>query len=689
MTFFSTLSSASTQYLKAPLAPSRKRSQMPDPKRDDIDDFLSSDFELSFASNMSLNSPPRDTMTLAQDHDVPMDISPAYRPMQKENEKTNRPTTRPRASTSAARIFGQDMSNGNFSNDSVSTKTGSQANSKRTQRSALPMEWMAVSEPLRTSKTIDGNLFAPPPDVSISLPSDDAMDVDPAPVVSAQDLLPSPPLSAAPAVTEFTNLFYGVMTQSCLDTPGGPQPKKRRSLSPETISRVDHEPSSSPAPSSPSQHKLDRMANFSKPALQGLGIPPNANKRARRIVFSALVQPGVPSPQSAYPMLDSDTSPEKQSALELPPSRRAFSMVPSTLEHFSDEGSSFDGPDMSSPAQAYAKRQHVKAIRRRDGTEDFRPLTGATAMVQRDMFESPSAKFMAAGLPGFGDNETSGKILPCHRVREDGLMRVVPKTLDDLLDGAYNSRIASFHIIDCRFDYEYTGGHIPGAVNINTNAGVEEFLLGAQKPKPSVSGDSQKKTILVFHCEFSAKRAPTFAKHLRAKDRAMNNHLYPKIHYPEIYILEGGYCEYYKQCASRCRPRGYVTMDDPNFALFRKEDLDQFRKGKFGRTKSYAYGDLALKVAGMTQQPSKRNTAPAGAPQLFAAANAARTRRNGLSTVTEIGNTTQTDDEETDIGDSPCPPPNKGTMLLSKAKRLGRVTMTRAETFDAARMTSY
>lgn len=256
------------------------------------------------------------------------------------------------------------------------------------------------------------------------------MDVDPAPEVSAQDLLPSLPLSAAPAVTEFNNLFYGAMTQSCLDTPGGPQPKKRRSLSPETISRVDHEASSSPAPSSPSQHKLDRMATFAKPALQGLGVPPNASKRARRIVFSALVQSGVPSPPSAYPALDAAAPPEKRSALELPPSRRAFSMVPSTvLEHFSDEGSSFDDPDMSSPAQAYAKRQQVKAIRRRDGTEDFRPLTGATAMVQRDMFESPSAKFMAAGLPGFGDNETSGKILPCHRVREDGLMRVVPKTV--------------------------------------------------------------------------------------------------------------------------------------------------------------------------------------------------------------------------------------------------------------------
>jgi M-phase inducer tyrosine phosphatase len=80
-----------------------------------------------------------------------------------------------------------------------------------------------------------------------------------------------------------------------------------------------------------------------------------------------------------------------------------------------------------------------------------------------------------------------------------------------LLDGHYDSQIRDFHVIDCRFDYEYNGGHIPGAVNINTTNQLEELLLGPSlmKPRPSVSGDSQKKTILVFHCEFSAKRAPT------------------------------------------------------------------------------------------------------------------------------------------------------------------------------------
>ena len=78
-----------------------------------------------------------------------------------------------------------------------------------------------------------------------------------------------------------------------------------------------------------------------------------------------------------------------------------------------------------------------------------------------------------------------------------------------LLDGVYNSRIASFTVIDCRFDYEYNGGHIEGAININSTARLEQELLGLLRPKPTVSGDNVKQTVLVFHCEFSAKRAPT------------------------------------------------------------------------------------------------------------------------------------------------------------------------------------
>ena len=79
------------------------------------------------------------------------------------------------------------------------------------------------------------------------------------------------------------------------------------------------------------------------------------------------------------------------------------------------------------------------------------------------------------------------------------------------MDGAYNDRINNYFIVDCRFDYEYNGGHIEGAININTTAGVQEYFLGpnASKPAPSTSVDSTKKTVIVFHCEFSHERAPT------------------------------------------------------------------------------------------------------------------------------------------------------------------------------------
>ncbi|KAG6874084.1 hypothetical protein C0995_006941 [Termitomyces sp. Mi166 len=677
--------SRTSPFLSPPAAPSRKRSERPI-QRQDIDDFLSSDLEVSFASTVSIHSPPRKPASLAPEEDYaePMDISPAPPP-----KPALKAGARPRAFTSSARLFGNDLSNGGgglMPSPSIDLSPSVKSSSlKKIQRSALPTEWLMVAPP----KT------APPEAPALA---DDAMDVDTSymadqPAATVYSFVPTP-ASAAPTVACFDNLFFNTMSPGrSLEAPSDPEPKKRRSLSPEPVRSFEIDNSSSPMQPSPSQSKLERLesntlfSRLSKPTLEGLGVPSSSlTKRPRRPALSTVVPPSNARPvHAAYPVPEfakddqDDSSP--RGAL---PVRRAFSaLIPqsSFLDGLSDE-SSFDGPDMSSPAQAYSKRQQVKTIRRCDGTDDFRSLTGATAL---KMTESPSARFMAAGMPGFGDNEAHGKILPCHRVREDGLMRINCRTLDDLLDGRYNSRIVDFHIVDCRFDYEYAGGHIPGAVNINTTAAVEELLLGPSltKPKPSVSGDAIRKTILIFHCEFSAKRAPTFAKHLRARDRAMNNHLYPKIHFPEVYILEGGYCQYYKTSPHRCDPQGYVTMDDPTHAASRQDNLDQFRKARFGRHKSYAYGDLPSKIS-LNSQQQKRNTAPS-TNQVFAAANAARTRRGGLMTLREDSNTTaDADDTDTDLGDSPCPPANKGTAL--KSKRLGRAPLVRAETYNPVRM---
>lgn len=162
------------------------------------------------------------------------------------------------------------------------------------------------------------------------------------------------------------------------------------------------------------------LSHFSKPGLQGIGLPSNANKRPRRPAFSAIVHPADSGARSAYPAMESGETPSHSPAA----SRRVVSarLPPNGLDMSDD----FDGPDMSSPAQAYIKRHQTKTLHRRDGTEDFRPLTGTSPVVNKTVVESLSAKFM---LAGFGDNESLGKLLPCHRVREDGLMRIAPKTV--------------------------------------------------------------------------------------------------------------------------------------------------------------------------------------------------------------------------------------------------------------------
>lgn len=80
-----------------------------------------------------------------------------------------------------------------------------------------------------------------------------------------------------------------------------------------------------------------------------------------------------------------------------------------------------------------------------------------------------------------------------------------------LLDGHYNHLLDEFHVIDCRFPYEFEGGHIAGARNINTKGELDDMFF---KKLPSTGGDkianaAGKRVVVVFHCEFSSHRAPT------------------------------------------------------------------------------------------------------------------------------------------------------------------------------------
>ncbi|KCZ76785.1 hypothetical protein H311_02212, partial [Anncaliia algerae PRA109] len=126
----------------------------------------------------------------------------------------------------------------------------------------------------------------------------------------------------------------------------------------------------------------------------------------------------------------------------------------------------------------------------------------------------------------------------------DSIRRIDAKILKRLLTKEY---FMNFLVIDCRYPYEYEGGHIESAINISTQEEMKIFYK-----KFDTTG-------LIFHCEFSSVRAPYLSRVLRLIDR--NECVYPHLKFPEIYVLEGGYKSFYEKYPEHCIPKGYVKMN--------------------------------------------------------------------------------------------------------------------------------
>lgn len=118
--------------------------------------------------------------------------------------------------------------------------------------------------------------------------------------------------------------------------------------------------------------------------------------------------------------------------------------------------------------------------------------------------------------------------------RNSDLKSISVHTMARLLRGEFEDRVSSCHIIDCRYPYEFEGGHIAGAKNLYTQEQIVEELVN-RKTEEMNSGSSNssccvttpacnnenidvskkndlchhlKRDILVFHCEFSSERGP-------------------------------------------------------------------------------------------------------------------------------------------------------------------------------------
>ncbi|XP_060808412.1 M-phase inducer phosphatase isoform X2 [Amyelois transitella] len=142
-------------------------------------------------------------------------------------------------------------------------------------------------------------------------------------------------------------------------------------------------------------------------------------------------------------------------------------------------------------------------------------------------------------------------------------------TLAALLRGGYDDCIGQFQVIDCRYPYEYEGGHINGALNLYTR---DQILSLVNKPLETRALED-KRRILVFHCEFSLERGPNLSRFLRSSDREKNMENYPNLNYPEVYLLHEGYRAFYSKHPGLCTPAGYTAMLDPKH----KHVLRRFR----------------------------------------------------------------------------------------------------------------
>ncbi|XP_068836953.1 M-phase inducer phosphatase 3 isoform X2 [Capricornis sumatraensis] len=183
-----------------------------------------------------------------------------------------------------------------------------------------------------------------------------------------------------------------------------------------------------------------------------------------------------------------------------------------------------------------------------------------------DSLNSPSlkqvVKFKDSTIPDkvkkkyCSNHKELGKVcaLPTVSGKHQDLKYVNPETVAALLSGEFQGLIEKFYIIDCRYPYEYLGGHIQGALNLYSQEELYNFFL----KKPIVPLDNQKRIVIVFHCEFSSERGPRMCHSLREEDRAMNQ--YPALYYPELYILKGGYRDFFPEYMELCEPQSYCPM---------------------------------------------------------------------------------------------------------------------------------
>ncbi|RKP36329.1 Rhodanese-like domain-containing protein, partial [Dimargaris cristalligena] len=154
----------------------------------------------------------------------------------------------------------------------------------------------------------------------------------------------------------------------------------------------------------------------------------------------------------------------------------------------------------------------------------------------------------------------------------DPLKRITTDTMVQVMHGQFRDRYDELLIVDCRFPY---------AINVTSSDDLDLHFMNQPV--------TDKRRLVIFHCEYSLHRAPNMAMALRNKDRQLNAVNYPYLHYPEVYVLQGGYRNFFYSNQALCYPEKYVEMNDADHREDCRNRMASFKRG-FKRSKSYTEG---------------------------------------------------------------------------------------------------
>jgi len=258
-------------------------------------------------------------------------------------------------------------------------------------------------------------------------------------------------------------------------------------------------------------------------------------------------------------------------------------------EDGSDRVGSLDGPPMFKRRKSFAESR-------------FTSLRAPLKIINRCHSEGEALLTLPKdeNCQLIGDHSANHALPIMERPCIHDLKCISSDTVRRLLNGEFSESVEDFTFIDCRYPYEYEGGHIKGAINSYTQELLTEHVLNESvltKVAANASGDASatKRRVLIFYCEYSQERGPRMTRFLRKRDRQLNEHQYPKLFYPEIYLLDGGYKNFFMTCSDLCQPRTYRSMLDEHHAT----ELRKFRS----KSKSWCSGAAGEITSSVTRRP--------------------------------------------------------------------------------------